>query len=389
MKSLIVSRLLTIFPAMLLPPHPTCAAIDRSAFLHNLACVRSYCGREVRIMAVVKANAYGHGAVELSRAAASAGVEALAVARVGEALELRQSGIDLPLLTFELAPEEHLAVALAEGIELTVGTAVGGEAVSRAALRADRTARIHVKVDTGMGRLGFAVSRAAAEIDTLLRLPRLELAGVYSHFATSESPDKSFAQTQLESFLRVIDELRRRTINVPLRHMANSGAIMTMPEAHLDLVRPGIMLYGYAPAPEMTQRFAVRPVLSLLSSIIQLKTVESGTSISYGRRYVTNRRAVIATVPLGYADGFPRSLTGHASALINGKRYPVVGTICMDHLMLDLGERTDCRVGDLVTLIGSDGTEHITAWDLATAMGTIPYEITSMISSRVPRIAAT
>lgn len=365
--------------------HPTRALINRTAFLHNLSCVRSYCAPGVKIMAVVKANAYGHGLIELSRAAMDGGAAALAVARIDEALEIRRAGMTGPVLVFELPPGPLIESALAEGLELTVGTAAGAGAISRCAARTGKSAVVHAKIDTGMGRIGFDWTTAAAEIESVARLPRLELTGVYSHFATAEEPDNSFARLQLERFNGIVDSLRRKGVEPPLRHMANSGAIVSMPDAHLDMVRPGIMLYGYMPARGMEERFPVRPVMSLVSAISHVKTVEKGTAISYGRRYVTAARTVIATVPVGYADGYSRRLTGRAQALVNGRRYPVVGTICMDHCMLDCGDNSACAPGDEVVFIGESGMESCSAWDVADALGTIPYEVTCQVSARVRR----
>ena len=364
----------------------TRALVSLEAFRHNIGCVRSYCGRTTRIMAVVKANAYGHGMIEISRQAIREGVDALAVARVREALEIRESGILHPLLVFEVPPDRLIDAALAAGIELSVSTVEGARAISRAASTGKWNAAVHVKVDTGMGRLGFADTAAPEEIASALRLPHLELAGVYSHFATSEDPDTAFAVSQLARFNELIENLRRIGIEVPLRHMANSGAVISMPDAHLDMVRPGIMLYGYTPSPSMSGRFPLVPVMSLVSNISMLRTVGKGTSISYGRRYITQRSTTIATVPAGYADGYSRLLTNRASALIRGNIYPVVGTICMDHLMIDVGPDPRCQTGDTVTLIGSDGARSITAWDIAQTLGTIPYEVTSLITDRIPRV---
>jgi alanine racemase len=360
--------------------------ISLNNFRHNIGCVRSYCSRGTRIMAVVKANAYGHGMIELSREAVRMGVEALAVARISEALQIRKSGILSPLLVFEIPSGPQTDSAIAEGIELSVSSAAGGELISSAASRLGRMAAVHVKVDTGMGRLGFSCDTAAADVASLLRLPRLSLAGVYSHFATSEDPDVSFARLQLSRFNDVLDSLRRKGIEVPLRHMANSGAVISLPDAHFDMVRPGIMLYGYSPSRTMGETYPVRPVLSLISSVSMLRTVEKGTSVSYGRRYVAKERTTIATVPIGYADGYSRLLTNRASALIRGEIYPVVGTICMDHVMIDIGREPRCGVGDDVVFIGRDGNRSITAWDIAQTLGTIPYEVTSLIPERVPRV---
>jgi len=245
---------------------------------------------------------------------------------------------------------------------------------------------VHVKIDTGMGRLGCDYRVAADTVESIARLPGIQLAGVYSHFATSEDPDQTFAQEQLDRFRRVLDELSRRRVEVGLRHMANSGAIISLSASHLDMVRPGIMLYGYPPLRGMAEAHPVRPVMSLLSRVTLLKSVEAGTSVSYGRRWFAPTRTQIATVPIGYADGFNRLLTNRSSALIRGKRYPVVGTVCMDHVMVDVGPESEVETGDTVTLIGTDGAEKITGWDIAATVGTIPYEVTCLITPRVPRI---
>jgi alanine racemase len=366
--------------------HPTHAVIDMQAFRHNCACVRSSCGAGVKIMAVVKANAYGHGVVACASAAASAGVEALAVARVEEALALRRAGIALPLLVFELPARGQIEAALAEDVALTVGTGSGGAMIGSIAQRTGKRARIHVKVDTGMGRLGFRREQAEEEIALVARHPGVVLEGIYSHFATAGEPDETFARLQLERFLEVLEKLSRQRVDIPLRHMANSGAIVSMPDSHLDMVRPGIMLYGYMPVQRLPERFPVRPVMSLLSTISLLKQVEARVPISYGRTYTTTRKTTIATVPIGYADGFSRRLTGRISVLVNGKAHPVVGTICMDHCMLDLGLDSACKEGDEVVIIGKSGPETRTAWDLAEPLETIPYEITCQISERVSRV---
>jgi alanine racemase len=363
----------------------TRAMISLEAFRHNIGCVRSYCRKGTRIMAVVKANAYGHGMIEISREAIRQRVDFLAVARVSEALEIRESGITHPLLVFEVPPVSMIDRAIAGRIDLTVGTAEGGASISRIASGRGEKAVVHVKVDTGMGRLGFSAATAAADMVTLLRLPGLELGSVYSHFATSEDPERSFAKSQITRFNEVIETLRREGIEPPLLHMANSGAVISIPEAHFDMVRPGIMLYGYAPSRSMSERYPLRPVLSLISNISMIRNISKGTSVSYGRRFVAPRDTIIATVPAGYADGYTRLLTGRASAIIRGKLYPVVGTICMDHIMIDVGSESECVPGDQVMLIGTEGGLSISAWDIAETLGTIPYEVTSLISGRVPR----
>jgi alanine racemase len=370
------------------PEPSTRALIDTDAFRHNLNSVRAYVGQGVKILAVVKANAYGHGAVELAREAVDWGVDYLGVARVHEGIELRNGGIRSNILLFESAPSEHNAPAIQNGLELTLASRASAEEVDRAARNLGVRAKVHVKVDTGMGRLGMPFATSVDAIEQIAGLEGLDVVGIYSHFATSEDRDQAFARTQLERFNGIVATLAGRGVSFALRHMANSGAIMTLPGSYMDMVRPGIMLYGYPPGSAMSERYPVRPVLSLVSRVSFIKTSEAGTSISYGRRYFTSATTRIATVPIGYADGYPRSLTNRASAIIRGKRYPVVGTICMDHIMIDVGLESGLEEGDLVTLIGREGAESISAWDIASTIGTIPYEVTCLVTKRVPRIYA-
>lgn len=362
-----------------------CARVNLAVFRRNLQSVKSYVGPGVRIMAVVKADGYGHGMSQVARAAADCGVVDFGVARVHEGVELRAHQPLASILVFEVPRADSLAAACRDRLELTTISDETTAMIEDAARRAGGKVRVQVKVDTGMGRLGLPPVQAAQVVERVVRSQWLELAGVYSHFATSEDPDRRFAGEQLSKFHDLLDALRKGGISVPLSHMANSGAIISMPDAALDLVRPGIMLYGYTPGAGMAERHPVRPVLSLVSRVAFVKTVPGGTSISYGRRYVTAGTTRIGTVPMGYADGYPRLLTGKGTALVHGARFPVAGTICMDQLMLDLGPDSTVRAGDEVVLIGESGLERITAWDIGALIGSIPYEITCLITRRVPR----
>jgi alanine racemase len=366
-------------------PSPVCARVSLGAFQHNLNAVRSYVGNDVRVMAVIKADGYGHGMTRLARAAEESGITDFGVARVHEGIELRQHQPSATILVFEAGRGDTLNAAIMNRLDLTTVSEETTCSLESAARAVGIRARIHVKVDTGMGRLGLPPASALHVVEQVSRSQWLTLAGIYSHFATSEDPDQAFAREQLSRFQDLLDAVTGQGIHVPLRHMANSGAIISLPESHFDLVRPGIMLYGYPPGFGMPERYPVVPVLSLTSRVAFLKTVSPGTSISYGRRYFTKETTRIATVPMGYADGYPRALLGKASALVNGVRYPVVGTICMDQLMLDLGPDSTAQVGDEVVLIGRSEGEQITAWDIARSVGSIPYEITCVITRRVPR----
>lgn len=342
--------------------------------------------RHIKIMAVVKAQAYGHGLREVALEAIRDGVDYLGVARVDEGIELREAGIEIPILVFEIASPDALSVALKNRLELTVSSLEGARELGEIAAKQRSRARIHIKVDTGMGRLGFPFEDAVTAMVEIARHPTIEIAGVYSHFATAEGPDLEFARLQLERFTTVLKKAEQLRIPVGLRHMANSGAIIALPESHFDLVRPGIMLYGYLPRAELSLPQPLVPVMSLRSKVRFVKSVGPETSISYGRRYSTAGETRIATIPVGYGDGFPRALTNKANVLIRGKRYPCVGTICMDQLMVNIGQEGDVALGDDVTLIGRDGDEQITCWDIARVLDTIPYEITCLITPRVKRI---
>jgi alanine racemase len=368
------------------PFHGTRAEIDLGALRNNLAAVRSYVEPSVGIMAVIKADAYGHGAVRIAEGAVGLGVQCLSVARFHEGLKLREAGIAHPILILEALQKEHIAVCLANGFELTAVSRESAQLLSAAAGRAGRKAVVHAKVDTGMGRLGMSHLDAPALLESIAMMPGLELRGVYSHFATAEESDQTYAREQLARFLAVLEGLERKKIEIPLRHMANSAAILSLPESYFDMVRPGLMLYGYAPREDMAQKHPLLPVMALKSRVSFLKTVEAGSAISYGRKHIARKRTVIATVPVGYADGYFRSLTNRANVLINGERYPVVGTVCMDHVMVDVGLGSTVQEGDTVTLLGQDGAETITAWDLSREIGTVPYEITCAVSPRVPRV---
>lgn len=364
---------------------PTRAIIDLAALRHNIDIVKSCNSPGTLILAMLKANAYGHGLLEIAREAAVAGVEFFGIARVEEGLVLRRAGFRQHILLLEIVRGERADVAISEGLDLTVASLSNARELDKVAAKLGKRVVLHVKVDTGMGRIGMHHAAAAKEIVEIATLRNVTIGSVFSHFATSEDPDQTFAREQLGHFHAVLENLDREGVKVPLRHFANSGAIMTLPEAHFDMVRAGIMLYGYAPGEGMDAR-GLRPVMSLVSTVNFLKTVEAGTSISYNRRYYVPETTRIATVLAGYGDGFSRLLTGKGHVLIKGRRYPLVGTVCMDMIMVDVGMDEEVQEGDSVTLIGQDGAEWITAWDIASLSETIPYEITCHIAGRIPLI---
>jgi alanine racemase len=363
---------------------PTWAEVDLGALASNVRALRARAGR-ARLMAVVKADAYGHGAVPVARAALAAGAERLGTAIVEEALELRRAGIDAPVLVLGWTPPERTAEALAAGIELTVTRLEDGAAMAAAARRAGAQLSVHAKVDTGMSRLGFAAAGAADAVAALAALPGLRLAGVYTHFATADEADLGGARHQLQSFLEVLGRLEASGVAVPLRHAANTAAILRLPESHLDMVRAGIGLYGYVPSPEVP-RAGLSPVLSWRSRVALVKRLPPGSGVSYNHTYVTPAAETVATLPVGYADGFPRSLSGRGEVLVRGRRAPVRGRVCMDQIVVSVDAIPGVQVGDEVVLIGAQGCDVLTADDLAAAAGTISYEILCGIGRRVPRL---
>lgn len=365
---------------------PTYAEIDLRAIDANLKNIRRRIGRHPLIMAVVKANAYGHGAVPVAKdIVRRRSAQYLGVAIVEEGVELRTAGIGLPIHVFTAPFKHQLPLFLEYRLEPTICDLSTARALNALAAKARVVVPVHIKIDTGMGRIGVAATEAIPFVESVLKLRNISVKGIWTHFATSDDRDLSFAQHQLSLFRAIVTELELRGIHIPLVHCANSGAILQMPDAWFDMVRPGIMMYGYTPARETKRSVVLRPAMSLKAKVGFVKQVPKGTSISYSLRYVTKRRSTIASVTVGYADGYFRTLTNRSFVLIRGKRYPVAGTVCMDQIMIDTGADS-VQVGDDVILIGTSGTNRITGWDIAAAAGTIPYEVTCAVSQRVPRI---
>lgn len=367
------------------PIRATRAEIDLDAIQFNVKQVRYRIGAGVKILAVIKANAYGHGIVETARAVLDAGADYLGVAIIEEGILLRKAGIEASILVFTPPFPNEANRIIEYNLTATVCTAAIAQQLDSLGSSRGRSTPVHVEVDTGMGRIGVDYRDSVEFIRYLSTLRSLKLEGVYTHFATADQTDKSYARLQLSRFHDVIATLNNGGIEISLRHCANSAAILDMKDSYYDMVRPGIMLYGYYPSRETTRSLPLRVSLSLRSKITFVKKVEAGTSIGYGRKYVTSSPTTIATVPIGYADGISRHLTNKGEALVRGRRVPIVGTVCMDHVMLDVGG-AKVNPGDDVTFIGTDGDETITAWDIAEKLGTIPYEVCCAISDRVPRI---
>ena len=356
---------------------PTRAEVDLAAIRHNVSVLRPP-GAE--LMAVVKANAYGHGAVPVARAALEAGATWAGVALVEEGLELRLAGIEAPILVLSEFPRGSEAVALAHRLTPTVYTPDG---LARLAAAARGPVGVHVKLDTGMHRVGVWPPEEAPAFLTAVLAAGLEVEGVWTHLARSED-DASVTATQLERFTGVLDAARARGVRPRYVHASNSAAVLCHPEARFDLVRPGIALYGIPPAPGVGEDAGLRPALSWRSAVAMTKRLPAGERLSYGLRYELANEATIATVPVGYADGYPRPASGSARVLIRGRRMPVAGTITMDQLLVDCGDE-EVHAGDEVVLIGEQGGATITAAEVGAWAGTIAYEIVTRIGARVPR----
>jgi alanine racemase len=364
---------------------PTLAVIDMGALDHNFREVVRCAGGQ-RVLAVVKAGAYGHGAVEVSKRLLMLGADLLGVALVEEGRELRDAGIHAPILVMGATFPEQAEAMVSLKLTPAIFSLPVAQALAEAAHRRRTTVNIHVKIDTGMGRIGISPEDAPGFIAALQRMGSLSVEGLMTHFADADLQDKQFASQQMDRFEALLNALETRKISVPVRHAANSAAVLDFHRAFFTMVRPGLMLYGYNPLEEGTIGADLRQVLSLMTRIALIKKVTAGTPISYGRTFTTKRESVIATLPIGYADGYSRSLSNKGMALVRGVRVPVIGRVCMDMCMIDVTDAPGVREGDDVVLIGSQGSERITADDIAAKTGTIAYEVLCGISNRVPRI---
>jgi len=369
---------------------PTIAEINLAALRHNYQQVRHAVSPDCGILAVVKADAYGHGFMDIALELESLGVTAFGVAFLAEGIQLRKSGIDRPILLLGGVYPGQEKKCVGFNLSTALFSIEQARTLNDVAGRLYRKARVHVKIDTGMGRLGIAAAEAGAFFRELKGLPHLELEGIISHFASADELDetgRSYTDRQVELFERVLAEARALGFAPRYVHIANSAAAFSRSLAFCNLVRPGIVLYGALPSADFAGKMDIRPVLRLKSRIAMLKWVEPGTNISYARHYTTSDRRLIASVPVGYADGYSRSLTNRGEAVIRGQRATVVGTVCMDWIMLDVTDIPGVAVGDEVTLLGCDKNGNcINAEELAEKAGTIPYEIFCGISKRVPRI---
>ncbi|MCK5242435.1 alanine racemase [bacterium] len=365
---------------------PTWVTIDLRALKWNLCQVRRMVGKNVEILAVVKANAYGHGAVACSHALLAAGADALGVATVEEAEELRLSGIKQTMVIFGLVQAHEVKRAVKLNVQPTVVSQKQLRMLNKAAQQLGKKVVVHLKLDTGMGRIGIQPAAAKSFVAGLKKYSHLTLGGMFTHFAQADGRDRKLLGRQMQRLQQAAAEVRKNTKAAFRVHAANSAAVMNTPDSHADMVRPGLMLYGLYPARRFASRVDLKPVLQWKTRIIQLKTVPAGTGLSYGHTFITRRKSRIATLPVGYADGFSRLLSNQGHVLIRGKRCPVVGRVCMDMCLVDVTRLNQAAEGDEVVLIGRQGQVRISADDQADLLDTISYEITCVIGNRVPRI---
>ena len=359
--------------------------VDVEAVRHNFRLFRNLVPKTTSVFAVVKADAYGHGAIPVARALAQEGAEVLCVARVEEALELRAAGIETPILVFAPPLGPQAMAAAGKNISLTISSVEHLAAVSHAAAATGVDIPVHLKVDVGMGRLGIAPGDALTLAQVVLGRPGIILAGVMTHFPCADSGQKETTLHQLKSFKEVRRAFHEAGIYPRYFHCANSAAALDFPESHLDAIRPGISLYGLMPSLDVLARPELRPAMALRSRITFLKEVPTSTPLSYGGTFVTDRPSRIATVPVGYADGYPRPASNRATGLLHGHRVPQVGRVCMDQILFDVTDVEQVSAGDTITLFGEDGGVFLSAEELAVASGTIGYEITTRIGKRLPR----
>jgi len=366
-------------------PSSSRAIVDLYAYGKNLSAVRAMLPKECGLMVVVKGNGYGHGAVPLAKQAIAAGVKMLGVATVREAVELRESGIEAPILVLVQPTEEVLPAAVEYDLRLSISDVAIAERVGELARRANRVVPIHCKIDTGMGRQGFSVDGAVSEMMHLTRISHIDIEGVWTHFAVAENARDGFTASQLRHFRHVLRLVEKEGIPYEMAHAANSAAIVNHPPAGFDMARAGLMTYGVWPTDSPPSESPLLPVLRWETQVVLVKDVQRGDTIGYGRTFTAGEKIRVAVLPVGYADGYKHSLSNRASVLIRGKRCAVRGRISMDQTVVEVTQVPGVGVGDVATLIGSDGKESITAEELAERGGTIPYEILTGIGARVER----
>ena len=366
-----------------------CARIDLDAIAYNMEQMKRNLKPETQIMAVIKADGYGHGAVQIAEMLESVDyIWGFAVATLDEAVVLRTEGIKKPILVLGCVfPDQYLAM-LQNDIRMNVYTEEMAESISQMATREGVTAHMHIKLDTGMGRLGFDISNESVDaICRISQMSNVNMEGIFTHFAKADETDKSFTMKQIKDFVWLVNELKEKNVTFTYEHCANSAAIIDVQEANFDLVRAGISVYGLYPSDEVnSEKVKLRPAMVLKSHIAFVKEIAAGVPISYGGTFVSKEKMKVATIPVGYADGYPRNLSNCGYVLIRGKKAPILGKVCMDQFMVDVTHIDGASFGDRVTLVGTDGNETITIEDLSNLSGRFNYEFICDLGKRIPRV---
>lgn len=366
-------------------PAPSRAIVDLAAYRHNLGVVRRYIGDNTGIMAVIKANAYGHGLLEIAQQAIREKVAMLGVATVEEGIRLREAGVELPILVLFQPDSSALEAVIEFGLILMLADVSTAELLGEMAHKVNRVVRVHCQVDSGMGRQGFALETAPQDIQYLTRISHIDIEGIATHFPTAEKPEDQFTFNQIKTFKGLLKQLDKQGIPYEMAHAANSAGVVNFHQSTFDLVRPGLMTYGVWPASTPPLENPLKTVLRWETRVTQVRQLEPGSSVGYGRTYTTESRMRAAILPVGYADGYKHSLSNKADVLIRGKRCPVRGSVCMDQIVVDVSGLDEVRQNDVAVLIGSDGDEAIMPEELARHANTIPYDILTGIGNRVPR----
>lgn len=366
---------------------PVWAEVNLDNLEYNMRNIKAK-ARTKEIFGVVKADAYGHGALEVSKVLLKNGATRLSVAVLSEGVELRKSGITCPINILGVTPDTQFNDLIEYDLEPVVFSYEYAKSLSECAKDKNKIVKIHLAVDTGMGRIGLLPTKESVEEAVKIsKLSNVKIEGIFSHFSTADEKDKKYSYLQFNKYKLFISELEERGLNVEIKDICNSAAIMEMPEAYCDGVRPGIILYGYYPSDEVDKsKLDIKPVMTWKANIVHLKVLNEGKYVGYGRKFKTERKSIIATLPVGYADGYTRMFSGRAKVIINGKFAPVVGNICMDQCMIDVTDIENVKVGDEVILMGGHGNIKFDADDIANTLGTIKNEVICMISKRVPRV---
>ena len=366
---------------------PAWAEIDLDAIAYNTRNIKKLIG-DKDLIAVVKTSCYGHGVIDIIPTLLENGYSRFAVAMISEALEIRDNKITAPVMILGFTPLYLGEELINNNIEQTVYDLDYAKELSKIALTLNKKAKIHIAIDTGMGRIGFLPNEKSIDnITEICSLEGIEVIGIFTHFSTSDEKDKEYSHEQFTKMLSVMDTLKKRGIDIPLKHVANSGAIIDLPDTYLDAVRAGIILYGYYPSDEIDKNnLALKPALTLKATITNVKTLEKDMYVSYGRTFKTSNETIVATIPVGYADGYLRKLAENGKVIIKGEFAPIIGRICMDQFMIDVTNIPDVKIGDEVILLGEKNGLKYNADDMAKKLDTINYEVTCMLKSRLPRV---